>query len=137
MGPIVTWTLWFPWPPVTASTGLAFGRSSDVFLVPSGIQVITVSSNSGVISQFSANLSFTHRNALTVGADTTQLSPVTPDTGAVISNRASGSTSLISAQPDRSAVTGSRRVARQAGMLHAATAVTTRTSAPATKIHGS
>lgn len=69
-------------------TGLPYGQSSALTDVPGGAQHITVRSGSVVIAQLDAMLTMAGVNAITVGDDTVQVTPVTPDTGIAISNRA-------------------------------------------------
>ena len=69
-------------------SGLAYGRSSGVLRVPSGTREITVRSGSSEVARFSAHLKADQGTALTIGEDTTQVSPVIPDTGIAVSNRA-------------------------------------------------
>jgi hypothetical protein len=73
---------------VSAVSGLGFGHTSPLVTVPSGVQVITVRSNGSLVAELSANLMTDRDNAMTVGRDTTQISPVIPDTGHAITNRA-------------------------------------------------
>lgn len=73
---------------VAAASGLAYGQSSPVVNVPSGPQLVVVRSGGAQVTQFTVTLGTSHRNALTFGSDTAQVSPVTPDTGQPIANRA-------------------------------------------------
>lgn len=73
---------------IAAATGLAYGQTSPVVDVPSGPQLVVVRSGGQQVAQFTVSLGTTHRNALTFGTDTAQVSPVTPDTGQPIANRA-------------------------------------------------
>ena len=69
-------------------TGLAYGRSSGAVLVPAGDRLITVMAGDSALAEFSTTLTAGEGTAVTIGEDTTQMSPVTPDTGTVVSNRA-------------------------------------------------
>lgn len=69
-------------------SGLAYGRSSGALRVPAGPGVIAVRSAGTEIARVSANLAADERMALTIGEDTVQMSPVIPDTGFAVSNRA-------------------------------------------------
>ena len=73
---------------VAAATGLGYGQSSPVVTVPSGPQLVVVRSGGAQVTQFTVTLGTSHRNALTFGSDTAQVSAVTPDTGQPIANRA-------------------------------------------------
>ena len=73
---------------VAAASGLAYGQSSPVVNVPSGPQLVVVRSGGAPVTQFTVTLGTSHRNALTFGSDTAQVSAVTPDTGQAIANRA-------------------------------------------------
>lgn len=68
--------------------GLAYGRSSGAVRVPAGPGVITVRSGGNEIARVSADLGANEGMALTIGEDTTQMSPVIPDTGFAVSSRA-------------------------------------------------
>lgn len=69
-------------------TGLAYGRSSGAVLVPAGDRLITVMAGDSALAEFSTTLTAGEGTAVTIGEDTTQMSPVIPDTGIVVSNRA-------------------------------------------------
>ena len=73
---------------IAAATGLAYGHSSPVVEVPSGPQLVVVRSAGAQVAQFTASLGTSHRNALTFGNDTAQVSAVSPDTGQPIATRA-------------------------------------------------
>ena len=73
---------------VSVVSDLAYGRSSGARPVPSGTREIIVRSGGIELTRFSATLTAGEGTALTIGEDTTQMSPVIPDTGHVVSNRA-------------------------------------------------
>jgi hypothetical protein len=73
----------------TVISGVTFGHASEVVLVPSGMQRITVRSGGTVIGEIDGELTTAHLNALTVAAGIPQLSAtVIPDTGQVATDRA-------------------------------------------------
>ena len=73
---------------VSVVTGLAYGRSSGAVLVPAGDRLITIMAGDSALAEFSTTLTAGEGTALTIGEDTAQVSPVIPDTGVVVSNRA-------------------------------------------------
>lgn len=73
----------------TVISGVAFGHTSEIVMVPSGMQQIIVRSNGTVVGQIEGQLTTAHLNALTVAAGIPQLSAtVIPDTGQVATDRA-------------------------------------------------
>ncbi|HET9512708.1 MAG TPA: DUF4397 domain-containing protein [Gemmatimonadales bacterium] len=73
----------------TVISGVAFGHTSEIVMVPSGIQQIIVRSNGTIVGQIEGQLTTAHLNALTVAAGIPQLSAtVIPDTGQVATDRA-------------------------------------------------
>lgn len=69
-------------------SGLPYGQSSALTSVPAGAQQLTFRSGSTTLAQLDVTLIPNGINAVTVGNDTVQVTPVTPDTGMAISNRA-------------------------------------------------
>ena len=69
-------------------SGLPYGQSSALTEVPAGAQQLTFRSGGTTIAQLPVTLIPNRINAVTVGNDTVQVTPVTPDTGVAISNRA-------------------------------------------------
>lgn len=68
--------------------GLPYGQSSALTSVPVGSQQLTFRSGGTTIAQLDVTLLPNGINAVTVGNDTVQVTPVTPDTGVAVSNRA-------------------------------------------------
>jgi hypothetical protein len=69
-------------------TGLPYGQSSALTAVPVGAQHLTFRTGATTIAQLDLTLLPSVVNAVTVGDDTVEVTPVIPDTGQAISNRA-------------------------------------------------
>lgn len=69
-------------------TGLPAGRSSALTSVPVGAQRLSFRSGATTFAELDVTLAPNVVNAVTVGDDTVAVTPVTPDTGHAISNRA-------------------------------------------------
>ncbi len=69
-------------------SALPYGRSSGLTIVPAGALHLTFRAGGNTIAQLDLTLIPREIAAVTLGADTVQISPVIPDTGNAISNRA-------------------------------------------------
>jgi hypothetical protein len=69
-------------------SGLSFGQSSTPTAVPSGAHRLTFRSGGTTVAAVDVNLTTSGINAVTLSADTAQVTPVTPDTGHAATNRA-------------------------------------------------